>query len=139
MYKFKDYFSRKELFYLGIDSEVQIDSLSQEYSGEKKYDKIESEMKKIYSFIKASHDNVVLNEKAKKTSDEIFNDKVQRRIVAAFYDVGILYENDLKIFPLDYRLDDITKTKISVIGAIDEESVCFEKVQPASSSKERKL
>ena len=56
MIQYKDYFSRRELFYLGIDSEKEIEELSKNYNGEKRNDDIESEMKNIYRFIKASQE-----------------------------------------------------------------------------------
>lgn len=139
MKKFKDYFSRKELFYLGIDNEKEIIGLSKDYNGDKKYENIELEMKNLYSFIKASQESVMLNEAAKQTANDILNNKIQRRIVSAFYDAGILLESDLERFPLDYKLDEVTKTKIEVNEALDEESINYEEVEIQSSSRERKL
>lgn len=139
MMKFKDYFSRKELFYLGIDCEKEINGLSKEYSKDNRYDEIELEMKSIYNFIKASQKQVSLNENAMKTSNDILNNNVSKRIVSAFYDVGILNEQDLERFPLDYKLDEPTKTQIDVMEAIDEEVSNYEEIKEESLSKERKL
>ena len=139
MMKFKDYFSRKELFYLGIDCEKEINGLSKDFSGEKKYDDIDLEMKSIYNFIKASQKQVSLNENAMKTSNDILNNNVSKRIVSAFYDVGILNEQDLERFPLDYKLDEVTKTQITVMEAIDEEKVEYEEIETKSLSKEKEL
>ena len=41
MIQYKDYFSRRELFYLGIDSEKEIDGLSKEFYGENRNEAIE--------------------------------------------------------------------------------------------------
>lgn len=139
MNKFKDYFSRKELFYLGIDNEKEIEGLSKDYSGDKKYENVESEMKNLYAFIKAAQANVSLNEEAMKTSNDILNNNVSRRIVSAFYDAGILLESDKERFPLDYKLDEVNKTQITVMEAIDEEEVSYEEIQSSSLSKEKKL
>lgn len=139
MNKFKDYFSRKELFYLGIDNEKEIEGLSKDYSGDKKYENVESEIKNLYAFIKASQEHVSLNEAAMKTSNDILNNSVSRRIISAFYDAGILLESDKERFPLDYKLDEVNKTHITVMEAIDEEEVSYEEIQPSSLSKEKKL
>lgn len=139
MVQYKDYFSRKELFYLGINQEKEIEALSKNYSGDSKNDDIDIEMKSIYHFIKASQEKLLLNETAKKTSIDILNNKVSKRIVSAFYDVGILAECDLERFPLDYKLDEPTKTKLTVSEAIEEEKVDYEEVSQSNPSKERKL
>ena len=55
MVQYKDYFSRKELFYLGIDSEKEIEGLSNDYCGETRIDEIDLSMKNIYSFIKENY------------------------------------------------------------------------------------
>ena len=139
MIKYKDYFSRKELFYLGIDNEKEIEGLSKNFSGEKKYDDIDLEMKSIFNFIKTSQEKLSLNENAMKTSNDILTNNVSKRIISAFYDAGILKEQDLDRFPLDYKLDEPTKTQIIVDEAIDEDKVSFEKIEESSISKERKL
>lgn len=139
MVQYKDYFSRKELFYLGINQEKEIEALSKNYSGDSKNDDIDIEMKSIYHFIKASQEKLLLNETAKKTSIDILNNKVSKRIVSAFYDVGILAECDLERFPLDYKLDEPTKTKLTVSEAMEEEKVDYEEISQSNPSKERKL
>lgn len=139
MVQYKDYFSRKELFYLGINQDKEIEALSKNYSGNSKNDDIDLEMKSIYHFIKASQEKLLLNETAKKTSIDILNNKVSKRIVSAFYDVGILAECDLERFPLDYKLDEPTKTKLTVSEAMEEEKVDYEEISQSNPSKERKL
>ena len=139
MMKFKDYFSRKELFYLGIDCEKEINGLSKDFSGEKKYDDIDLEMKSIYNFIKASQKQVSLNENAMKTSNDILNNNVSKRIVSAFYDVGILNEQDLERFPLDYKLDEPTKMPITVSEAIEDEMLECNEIEETTPSKDKKL
>jgi hypothetical protein len=89
MIQYKDYFSRRELFYLGIDTEKEIEGLSKNYSGDKRTDEIDLEMKNIYRFIKASQEKLSLNESAMKTSNDILANNVSKRIISAFYDVGI--------------------------------------------------
>ena len=60
MIQYKDYFSRRELFYLGIDSEKEIEALSKKYNGDKRNDDIDLEMKSMYRFIKASQEKLLL-------------------------------------------------------------------------------
>ena len=139
MVQYKDYFSRKELFYLGIDSEKEIEGLSNDYCGETRIDEIDLSMKNIYSFIKASQEKLSLNENAKKVSNEILVNNVSKRIVAAFYDLGILGDLDLERFPLNYKLDEPTKTQISVMEVAEDEVINVEEVTSSTPSKERKL
>jgi hypothetical protein len=139
MIQYKDYFSRRELFYLGIDSEKEIDGLSKEFYGENRNEAIDLEMKSIYRFIKASQEKMLLNENAKKTANDILINNVSKRIVAAFYELGILGDLDLERFLLDYKIDEPTKTQITVSEVIEDESVNFEEVIPQEPSKEIKL
>ena len=139
MIQYKDYFSRRELFYLGIDSEKEIEALSRKYNGEKRNDDIEFEMKSIYRFIKSSQEKLLLNETAMITSKDILQNQVSRRIVSAFYDTGILEDVDLERFPLDYKLDEPTKTQITVSEAIEDEPLELNEVEATTPSKDRKL
>ena len=139
MIQYKDYFSRRELFYLGIDTEKEIEGLSKDFSGDSRNDDIDLEMKNIYRFIKASQEKLSLNENAMKTSNDILANNVSKRIISAFYDVGILGDLDLERFPLDYKLDEPTKAQITVSEAVEEESVNFDEVTQNEPSKEMKL
>ena len=139
MVQYKDYFSRKEIFYLGIDENKEIEALSKSYLNETKNDEIDLEMKKIYNYIRQSQEKLLLNQNAKKTSNEILNNKVSKRIISAFYDTGILQECDIERFPLDYKLDEQTKTQITVSEAVDQDNVNYEEISNDSPSIERKL
>ena len=139
MIQYKDYFSRRELFYLGIDSEKDIEALSKNYNGEKRNDDIEIEMKNIYRFIKASQEKLLLNEQAMITSKNILQNQASKRIISAFYDVGILDDLDLERFPLDYKLDEPTKTQITVMEAEEGESVEYNEIEESTPSKDKKL
>ena len=139
MVQYKDYFSRKELFYLGIDNDKEIEGLSKDFSGDNRNEDIDLEMKSIYRFIKASQEKLSLNESAMKTSDDILLNKVSKRIIAAFYDVGILGDQDLNRFPLDYKLDEPTKSQITVSEVIEDEGFNFEEITPTTPSKEKTL
>jgi hypothetical protein len=139
MIQYKDYFSRRELFYLGIDSEKEIEELSKNYNGEKRNDDIESEMKNIYRFIKASQEKLLLNEPAMITSKNILHNQVSKRIISAFYDVGILDDLDLERFPLDYKLDEPTKMQITVSEALEDEAPEINEIEATTPSKDKKL
>ena len=139
MIQYKDYFSRRELFYLGIDTEKEIEGLSKDFSGDSRTDDIDLEMKNIYRFIKASQEKLSLNENAMKTSNDILANNVSKRIISAFYDVGILGDLDLERFPLDYKLDEPTKTQITVSEAIEDEPLELNEVEATTPSKDRKL
>ena len=139
MIQYKDYFSRRELFYLGIDTEKEIEGLSKDFSGDSRNDDIDLEMKSIYRFIKASQEKLSLNENAMKTSNDILANNVSKRIISAFYEVGILGDLDLDRFPLDYKLDEPIKTQITVSEVEKEERVNLEEITPKEPSKEMKL
>ena len=139
MIQYKDYFSRRELFYLGIDTEKEIEGLTKDFSGDNRNDDIDLEMKSIYRFIKASQEKLSLNENAMKTSNDILANNVSKRIISAFYDVGILGDLDLERFPLDYKLDEPTKTQITVSEAIEDEPLELNEVEATTPSKDRKL
>ena len=139
MIQYKDYFSRRELFYLGIDTEKEIEGLSKNYSGDKRNEDIDLDMKNIYRFIKASQEKLSFNESAMKTSNDILANNVSKRIISAFYDVGILGDLDLDRFPLDYKLDEPTKTQIIVSEVEEKESVNLEEITLSEPSKEMKL
>ena len=139
MIQYKDYFSRRELFYLGIDSEKEIEALSKKYNGDKRNDDIDLEMKSIYRFIKASQEKLLLNENAMITSKDILLNQVSKRIISAFYDVGILDDLDLERFPLDYKLDEPTKMPITVSEAIEDEMLECNEIEETTPSKDKKL
>ena len=67
------------------------------------------------------------------------NNKVQRRIVAAFYDLGILEEKDLNRIPLDYKINDLVKESITVNEALDEVDEVMENFKENEKTKERVL
>lgn len=139
MIQYKDYFSRRELFYLGIDSEKEIEALSKKYNGDKRNDDIDLEMKSMYRFIKASQEKLLLNENAMITSKDILLNQVSKRIISAFYDVGILDDLDLERFPLDYKLDEPTKMPITVSEAIEDEMLECNEIEETTPSKDKKL
>ena len=67
------------------------------------------------------------------------NNNVVRRIVAAYYDLGILEEKDLEKIPLDYKLDTITKESIIVEEAMDEVVESVESIEENEKMKEKVL
>ena len=69
----------------------------------------------------------------------MMREDVSKRIISAFYDVGILGDLDLDRFPLDYKLDEPTKTQITVLEVVEDESVSFEEVTQKEPSKEKQL
>ena len=93
MIRYGDYFSRKELFYLGVNPNKELSILKSDYNVEDKYEKVSTGIKEIYEYLKNTN-NQTLRGKSLKTREDILNNKVQRRIVAAFYDLGILEEKE---------------------------------------------
>jgi hypothetical protein len=73
------------------------------------------------------------------TSKDILLNQVSKRIISAFYDVGILDDLDLERFPLDYKLDEPTKTQITVSEAIEDETLECNEVEATTPSKNKKL
>ena len=138
MVRYGDYFSRKELFYLGVNPNQELGILSNDYNVEDKYDKVNKGIKEIYEYLK-NINNHNLRGKSLKTREEILNDKVQRRIIAAFYDLGILEEKDLNVIPFNYQVNTSKKESIIVNEALDEVEEVSENFKENENTKERVL
>lgn len=138
MIRYGDYFSRKELFYLGVNPNKELSILKSDYNVEDKYEKVSTGIKEIYEYLKNTN-NQTLRGKSLKTREDILNNKVQRRIVAAFYDLGILEEKDLNRIPLDYNIKDLVKESITVNEALDEVDEVMENFKENEKTKERVL
>ena len=80
--------------------------------------------------------NQTLRGNSLKTREDILNNKVQRRIVAAFYDLGILGEKDLNKIPLDYKINDLVKESITVNEALEEVDEVTENFKKNEKTKE---
>ena len=138
MIRYGDYFSRKELFYLGVNPNQELGVLNSDYNVENKYDKVSKGIKEIYEYLKTVN-NHNLRGKALETREDILNNKVERRLVAAFYDLGILEEKDLNKFPLDYKIDNSKKEAIIVTEALDEVTEVSESFMENENIKEKIL
>ena len=138
MIRYGDYFSRKELFYLGVNPNQELGVVNSDYNVENKYDKVSKGIKEIYEYLKTVN-NHNLRGKALETREDILNNKVERRLVAAFYDLGILEEKDLNKFPLDYKIDNSKKEAIIVTDALDEVTEVSESFMENENTKEKIL
>ena len=138
MVRYGDYFSRKELFYLGVNPNQELSILKNDYNVEDKYEKISKQMKEIFEYLNNTN-TLILRGKSLKTREDILNNKVQRRIVAAFYDLGILEEKDLNKIPLDYKFNDLKKETIAVNEALDIVDEVTENFKENEKTKERIL
>ena len=138
MIRYGDYFSRKELFYLGVNPNQELGVLNSDYNVENKYDKVSKGIKEIYEYLKTVN-NHNLRGKALETREDILNNKVERRLVAAFYDLGILEEKDLNKFPLDYKINNSKKEAIIVTEALDEVTEVSESFMENENIKEKIL
>ena len=138
MIRYGDYFSRKELFYLGVNPNQELGVLNSDYNVENKYEKVSKGIKEIYEYLKTVN-NHNLRGKALETREDILNNKVERRLVAAFYDLGILEEKDLNKFPLDYKINNSTKEAIIVNEALDEVTEVSESFMENENIKEKIL
>jgi hypothetical protein len=138
MITYGDYFSRKELFYLGVNPNQELDILNNNYNVEDKYEKVNKVMKEVYDYLKNTN-NQKFRGKSLQTREEILNNKVQRRIVAAFYDLGILNEKDLNKIPLDYKINASNKESIIVNEALDQVDEVKESFVENGNTKERVL
>lgn len=119
MIKYSDYFSRKELFYLGVNPNKEVVMSKKNFIGDDKYEQVAQSMLDIYDYLRQSK-NENLRGKSLETASDILNNKVERRIVSMFYDLGILEEKDLSRFPVDYKIDKPKRTEICVSEALDE-------------------
>ena len=95
-------------------------------------------MKEVYDYLKNTN-NQKFRGKSLQTREEILNNKVQRRIVAAFYDLGILNEKDLNKIPLDYKINASNKESIIVNEALDQVDEVKESFVENGNTKERVL
>ena len=139
MTRYGDYFSRKELFYLGVNPNQELSILDNDYNVENKYEKVTNGIKDIYEYLKNTI-NHNLRGKALETREDILNNKVERRIVAAFYDLGILEEKDLTRFPLNYKVNNASERQsIVVTEALDEATEISESFMENETTKERIL
>jgi hypothetical protein len=138
MVRYGDYFSRKELFYLGVNPNQELDILNNNYNVEDKYEKVNKVMKEVYDYLKNTN-NQKFRGKSLQIREEILNNKVQRRIVAAFYDLGILNEKDLNKIPLDYKINASNKESIIVNEALDQVDEVKESFVENKNTKERVL
>lgn len=138
MVTYGDYFSRKELFYLGVNPNQELNILDNDYNVEDKYEKVNKGIKEIYEYLKNTN-NQNFRGKSLKTREDILNNKVQRRIVAAFYDLGILDEKDLTKIPLDYKFNASAKQAIVVDEALDKVDEVDENFKENENTKERVL
>ena len=138
MVRYGDYFSRKELFYLGVNPNQELNILNNDYNVDDKYEKVTKVMKEVYEYLKNTN-NQKFRGKSLQTREEILNNKVQRRIIAAFYDLGILEEKDLNKIPLGYKINASEKKSIIVDEALDEVEEVSENFKENDNTKERIL
>ena len=138
MIRYGDYFSRKELFYLGVNPNQELNILNSDYNVENKYEKVTNGIKDIYEYLKNTSNHNIRG-KALETREDILNNKVERRLVAAFYDLGILEEKDLNKFPLDYKINNSKKEAIIVTEALDEATEVSESFVENENIKEKIL
>ena len=87
MVTYGDYFSRKTLHYCGVSPDKTLFEKDETgYAGMQRMDKIRSDMSEIYQTLSNGH-----MQRNTAESNGLFADlQVERKIVAAFYDAGIL-------------------------------------------------
>lgn len=138
MIRYGDYFSRKELFYLGVNPNQELDILNNDYNVEDKYEKVTKIMREVYEYLKNTNNQKFRGESL-QTREDILNNKVERRIIVAFYDLGILNEKDLNKIPLDYKINASKKESIIVNEALDQVDEVKESFVENENTKERIL
>jgi hypothetical protein len=87
MVTYGDYFSRKTLHNCGISpNEKMFEKDEKAYTGMQRTEKIRSEIEKVYQNLYRGF----TENGAGKAKDDFANFHVERKIVAAFYDTGVL-------------------------------------------------
>lgn len=110
MVRYGDYFSRKTLHYCGVSPEEKLFKKDETaYTGTQRMEKIRLDILKIYQTLYRGYTE---NSAAQSTID--FSDlQVERKIVTAFYDSGMLNNTERDYFYLQ-NLQSIEREQISV-------------------------
>lgn len=112
MVTYGDYFSRKTLYYCGVSPDQKLfDNEGTTYAGMQRMEKLRSDMSEIYKTLYRGH---TMNGAGQPNVD--FADlQVERKIVAAFYDAGVLNNAERDYF------------KTQSLQSLDErEKICVE-------------
>lgn len=114
MYRYSDYFPRTMLLKCGVSPDAELSVKDKEsYSGDGRYENIGKDMRSLfYGMTRALEEKKLAESERNELSIGI-----GRRIIAAFYDVGILTEGDRVRYPLDARwvFNREEREKISVV------------------------
>lgn len=87
MVKYGDYFSRKVLYYCGVSPDkIMFSKDSKNYMGMQRTEQLRSDMSDIYQTLYRGHSEK--NSNPSKTEFDSLN--LERKIVTAFYDSGVL-------------------------------------------------
>lgn len=98
MYRYCDYFPRRILYRCGISPETELSVREAAgYRGEDRHGRIGGDMKQIYAHILDAMEAKGMKDPAKAAGEM----EIGRRIVSAFYDMGILTEQDRERYPVD--------------------------------------
>lgn len=114
MLKYGDYFSRKTLYRVGVSADKILPIKSdRDYSGDKRNGMIFEDMKGIYqTFVNALADKNVAT-----PQDVLTELNVERKIVSAFYDAGVLSNQERDYFRGQTLFDEPVREQICVAEA----------------------
>ena len=125
MVTYGDYFSRKTLYNCGISpNEKMFEKDERAYTGMQRTEKIRSEIAKIYQTLCRGFET----NGAEKTKGNFTDFHVERKIVAAFYDAGVLNNAERDYF------------QTQTIETVNErEKICVEEANALTAAKAQKV
>ena len=95
MVRYGDYFSRKTLHYCGVSPEQKMfENNEMAYTGTQRMEKIRSEISEIYQTLYRGH----IERNAGNPKVDFTDLQVERKIVAALYDSGIINSTEREYF-----------------------------------------
>ena len=111
MVTYGDYFSRKTLHYCGVSPDTKLfENEGTTYAGMQRMEKLRSEMSDIYQTLYRGH----TKNGAGQSNVNFADFQVERKIVAAFYDAGVLNNAERDYFQTQSLQSLNEREKISV-------------------------
>ena len=118
MVTYGDYFSKKVLHSCGVSpNKILLEKEEIPYTGTQRIQKIQSEMSSIYQTLYSGH----VQKNGKAQSEELKNFALERKIVAAFFDSGVLSSAERDYFQTQ-SMDEREKISVEEANPLAEAS-----------------
>lgn len=116
MVTYGDYFSRKTLHACGISPTLDMNIKTETgYTGMRRMENLRADMSEIYQTFLAG----LTKKNAQSPTEELARLNVERKIVCAFYDTGVLTNAERDYFQTQTFLSQSQREQISVVEAED--------------------